>query len=88
MTPWLFNVYIELVMKELKMGMGKMRVRFSEEGREWKLLGFLFVDDLYLCGETEKDLKVIVGCSVDVCSRMCLKFIAYNSKVMVLGKAG
>ena len=35
MSPWLFNVYRDAVMKEVKIGMG----RFLEEEREWKLLG-------------------------------------------------
>ena len=40
MFPWLFNVYMDTVMKELKMGMGRRGVRFQEEGREWRLPGF------------------------------------------------
>ena len=34
MSPWLFRVYMDAVMKEVKMGMGKRGVRFMEEGRE------------------------------------------------------
>ena len=30
-SPWLFNVYMDTVMKEVKMGMGRMVVRFLEE---------------------------------------------------------
>ena len=33
-SPWIFNVYIDVVMKELKIGMGRRGVRFQEEGRE------------------------------------------------------
>ena len=36
MFPWLFNVYIDAVMKEMKMGMWKMGVRFLEKWRKWK----------------------------------------------------
>ena len=32
MSPWLFNVYMDTVMKEVKMGMGKRGVRFQGEG--------------------------------------------------------
>ena len=35
MFSWLVNVYIDMVMKDVKMWMGRMDVRFSEEGREW-----------------------------------------------------
>ena len=34
MSLWLFNVYMNAVMKEVKMGMGRRGVRFQEEGRE------------------------------------------------------
>ena len=57
MSSWLFNVYMDAVMKEVKMRMG---VRFLEEGREWILPGLLYADDLVLCGELEEDLKVMV----------------------------
>ena len=33
MSPWIFNVYINAVLKEVKMGMGKMGVRFLDEGK-------------------------------------------------------
>ena len=53
MSPWLFNVYIDAVMKEFKMGMGRRGVRLQEEGREWRLNGLLYADDLVLGGESE-----------------------------------
>ena len=34
MSPWLFNVYLDAVMKEEKMGMVRREVRFQDEGRE------------------------------------------------------
>ena len=37
--------------KEVKMGMGRRGVRFVEDGREWRLPGFLYADELVLCGE-------------------------------------
>ena len=57
MSPWLFNVYMDAVM-ELKIWMGRKGVRFKEEGREWKVTGLLYADDLVLCGESEEDLRV------------------------------
>ena len=35
MSPWLFNVYMDVEMKEVNMGMGRRGVRFLEDGREW-----------------------------------------------------
>ena len=85
MSPWLFNVYMDGVMKEVKMAMGGRGVRFQEEGREWGLPGLLYGDDLVLCSKSEEDLRVMVGRFAEVCRRRGLKANAGKSKVMVLG---
>ena len=51
MSSWLFSVYMDAVMKEVKMGMGRSGVRFLEEGRDRRLTSILHVDDLVLCSE-------------------------------------
>ena len=33
-SPWLFNVYMDGVMKKVKIGMGRRGVSFMEDGRE------------------------------------------------------
>ena len=38
----------------------------KEEGREWKLPGLLYVDDLVFFGELKEDLWVMVGCFAEV----------------------
>ena len=38
----------------------------GEEGREWRLPGFFFADDLVLCGESEEYLRAMVGRFVGV----------------------
>ena len=86
MSSWFFNVYMNAVMKEVKMGMRKRGVRFQEEGREWRLRGLLFVDDLVLCGKSEEGLRAMVGRFVEVCRRRGLKVNAGKSKVMVLSR--
>ena len=53
MSPWLFNVYMDEVMKELKWD--------GEEGRQRKLSVLLYADDLVLCGESKEDLRAMVG---------------------------
>ena len=53
MSPWLFNEYMNAVMKEVKIGMGRRGVRFQEEGRECRLPGLLNAVDLVLCSESE-----------------------------------
>ena len=72
------------VMKEMKMGMGSRGVKFMEEGREWRLHGLLCVYDLVLCGESEEDLRRMVGRLVKVCRRRGLKINAGKRKVMVM----
>ena len=47
-------------MKEVKMGMGRRRVRFLEEGKEGRLSSLLYADNLVHCGESEEDLRVMV----------------------------
>ena len=61
MSPWLLNVQMDGAMKEVKMGMGRMGMRFMEEGREWRLTDLLYVDDLVLCGKSKEDLRAMVG---------------------------
>ena len=36
---------------------------------EWRLPGFLYPDDLVLCGKSEEDQNVMLGCFVEVCRR-------------------
>ena len=81
MSPCLFNLYMDAVMKEVK---GRMGVRLMEEEREWRLPGLLCPDELVLCDESEKDLKVVVRRFVKVCRKRGLKVNADKSKVMVL----
>ena len=59
-------------------------MRFQEEGREWRLPSLLYTDDLVLCGESEEDLRTIVGRFIEVCGRKGLKVKAGKSKVMLL----
>ena len=66
------------------MGMGRRGVSFMEDGREWRLPGLLYADDLVLCGERREDLRVMVGRFAEVCKRRGLKANADKSKVMVL----
>ena len=82
MSLWLFNVYMDGVIKELKMGMGRRGVIFLEDGRGCKLPGLLYADDLVLRGKSEEDLKVVVVQFADVCGRRGLKVNAGMRKMM------
>ena len=58
MSLWLFNVYMDAVMKEVKIEMG----RRGESA-----------DDMVLSGELEEDLRVMVGWFAEMCRRRGLK---------------
>ena len=47
--------------------------------------GLLNPNDLVLYGESEEDLRAMVGLSAEVCRRRGMKVNAGKSKVMVLG---
>ena len=68
-SSWLFNVNMDAVMKKVKMGIGRRGVRFQEERSEWRLPDLLYADDLVLWGESEEDLRAIVGWFVELCRR-------------------
>ena len=36
------------------------KLNFKRGGKEWRLPGFSYADDLILCGESKEDLRVIV----------------------------
>ena len=84
MSHWLFNVYMDGVMKEVKMGVGRRRVSFMEDGRKWILPGLLYEDDFLLCGESEEELRVMMGWFAEVCKRKGMKVNICKSKVIVL----
>ena len=44
-----------------EVGMGRRGVSFLKDGRGWRLPGLLYADVLVHCGESEEDLRVIVG---------------------------
>ena len=84
LSPWLFNVHMDAVMKEEKMEMGRIGVRFLEEESEWKLPGLLYAD-MVLCSKSEENLRVMVGILLR-CIGEGFKINADKSKVMMLGR--
>ena len=51
----------------------------------WRLPDLLYADDLSLCGESEEDLRAMVGRFGEVCRRRGLKVNGGKSKVLALG---
>ena len=73
-------------MKDVKIEMGKKGVGFQKEGKEWRLPGFLYADELVLGSESEENLTVMVRRFVDMCKRKGLKVNISRSKGMVLNE--
>ena len=48
------------------------------------MTSLFYADDLVLCGESEEDLRAMVGCFIEVCRRRGLKVNAGKSNVMLL----
>ena len=52
---------------------GRTGARSSEEERGWRLSDLLTTDDLALFDKPGEDLRVMLGCFVEVCKRRDLK---------------
>ena len=55
------HVTLDGVMKELRIRMGRMGLKFSEGRREWRFPGLLCANDLALCRKLEEDLRLKIG---------------------------
>ena len=53
---------------------------FLEDGIQRRLPGLLYADELVLCGESEKDLRVMVGQFAEVCRRRRLKSMQVKAR--------
>src|SRR5678815_4787187 len=86
MSPWLFNLYMDGVMKEFEVVMAGNGVRMMENGDEWRVPYLLYADDLVLRGESEESLRGLVERFGRVCKRRGLKVSVDKSKVMVVSE--
>ena len=84
MSPWLFNLYMDGVMKEMLGGMDGEGVRMVVNRREWSVPCLLYADDLVLCSESEEGLRKLVERFGRVCKRRGLTVNTDKSKVMVM----
>ncbi len=57
MSPWLFNIYMGNVFREMKGKGGEVRVKMYAEGKKWVLNSILFADNTVLIAENGKDLQ-------------------------------
>ncbi len=83
MSPWLFNVYIDGVVREVNARMlGRGLSLVKAVGREWSLSQLLFVDDTALVADSEGRLRPLLEEFGRVCKRRKLKVSECKSKVM------
>ena len=83
MSPWLFTVYMDGVMKEILSRAVDVGVSLKREGNEWKLPILLFADDTVLMSDNEWELQGLVNEFGTVCEKRNLKVNTGKSKVMV-----
>ena len=63
----------------MKMEMERMGNKFPEEGREWRIPGLLYTNNLGFCSRSEEDLKVMMGRFVEVCrSGLKINYVDVN----------
>ena len=90
MSPWLFNLFIDAVMKEVREKAGDVGVTLWDERRniEWKVDWLMFADDTVLLGDSEEKLERLVQEFGRVCRRRKLSVNETKSKIMKIGKNG
>ena len=87
MSPWLFNVYMDGVVREVYSRVNGMGVKLSVGGeREWLLSQLLFADDTALVAESAEQLQCLVREFGRVCARQKLRVNVDKSKVMIVGE--
>ena len=89
MSPWLFNIYMDGVVREVKNWvMHRGLPMIGEDGREWQINQILFADDTALVAVTEERLQMLVEAFNTVCKRRGLKVNVGKSKVMMCDRDG
>jgi len=83
MSPWLFNLFMDGVVREVKARAGDGGIELCTDEAKWKLNTLLFADDTVLVAENERDLQKLVEEFNTVCQRRKLKVNVKKSKVMI-----
>ncbi len=56
-SPWLFNVFMDGCMREMKAKVGKIGARLKLNRVDWSVVPCLFLDDNVLLAESERELQ-------------------------------
>ena len=83
MSPWLFNVYMDGVVREANVRvLGKRLEVLSANGGRFEINQLLFADDTALLADSEEKLCRLVNEFEKVCERRKLRVNVGKSKVM------
>ncbi len=73
MSPWLFNIFMDGCMREIKCKVVNMGAKLRLNGEVWSVVTCLFANDTVLLAEIEVDLQTVVNEFYSVCKRRKLK---------------
>ena len=89
MTPWLFNVHMDGVVREVNVRvLGKGLELLSANGSRFEINQLLFTDDTALVADSEEKLYRLVSEFGRVCERRKLEVNVGKSKVMRCSRYG
>ncbi len=69
MSPWLFNIFMDGCMREMKSKVINMGAKLKLNEQVWSVITCLFADDTVLLAESEGDLQRVVNEFHSVCKR-------------------
>ena len=88
MSPWLFNMFMDGVVREVNARVaGKGLELLKENAQKWEVCQLLFADDTALVADSEVKLQRLVAEFGRVCERRKLKVNVAKSKVMVCSRS-
>ena len=89
MSPWLFNTYMDSVVREVNVRvLGKWPELLSAKGGRFEINQLLFEDDTALVADSEEKLCTLVSEFGRVCERRKLRVNIGKSKVMRRSRYG
>ena len=88
MSPWLFNIFLDGVMREVREKAGDVGACMQDARSkcEWRVEWLMFADDTVLVSDSERKLQKLVKEFGSVCKRRKLAVNVGKSKVMRIGK--
>ena len=88
MSPWLFNLYLDGVMREMKGRIMNREKRLEGTGWKWIVNSLVYTDDTLPMTESQESLARFVREFAGMYGRRKLKANVSKSKVMVVSKNG